>query len=118
MRSLRSDTLTMRVTGARIAVFSSAIVIDVVVHCYPAGAPFESNGRKQFSLSSCGWVLIRLGQFKITHFFLQLVHTSCQGQREREREELSQDGRGGMAGSRNSLGLHVHAWRERKVSAV
>ena len=29
-------------------------------------APFESNGRKQLSLSSCGWVLIRSGQFKIT----------------------------------------------------
>ena len=28
--------------------------------------PFESNGRKQLSLSSCGWVLIRSGQFKIT----------------------------------------------------
>ena len=27
---------------------------------------FESNGRKQLSLSSCGWVLIRSGQFKIT----------------------------------------------------
>ena len=30
--------------------------------------PFESNGRKQLSLSSCGWVLIRSGQFKITPF--------------------------------------------------
>ena len=28
--------------------------------------PFESNGRKQLSLSSCGWVLILSGQFKIT----------------------------------------------------
>ena len=28
--------------------------------------PFESNGRKQLSLSSCGWVLIRSGQLKIT----------------------------------------------------
>ena len=28
--------------------------------------PFESNGRKQLSLSSRGWVLIRSGQFKIT----------------------------------------------------
>ena len=27
---------------------------------------FESSGRKQLSLSSCGWVLIRSGQFKIT----------------------------------------------------
>ena len=66
MKSLRSDTLTMRVTGVRIAMFRCAIVIDVTVHCYPTGVPFESNGRKQFSLSSCGWVLIRLGQFKIT----------------------------------------------------
>ena len=39
MKSLRSDTLTMRVTGVRIAVFSSAIVIDVIVHCHTAGAP-------------------------------------------------------------------------------
>ena len=28
--------------------------------------PFESNGRKQLSPSSCGWVLILSGQFKIT----------------------------------------------------
>ena len=55
MSSLRSDTLTMRVTGVRITVFSSAIVIDVIVQCHTAGA-FESNGRKQLSLSSCGWV--------------------------------------------------------------
>ena len=37
-------------------------------HCslsYRRG-PFESNGRKQLSLSSCGWVLIRSGQFIIT----------------------------------------------------
>ena len=65
MKSLRSDTLTMRVTGVRITVFSSAIVIGVIVHCHTAG-PFESNGRKHLSLSSCGWVLIRSGQFKIT----------------------------------------------------
>ena len=38
MKSLRSDTLTMRVTGVRITVFSSAIVIDVNVHCQTAGA--------------------------------------------------------------------------------
>ena len=31
--------------------------------------PFGSNGRKQLSLSSCGWVLIRSGQFKITRNF-------------------------------------------------
>ena len=37
MKSLRSDTLTMRVTGERITVFSSAIVIDVIVHCHTAG---------------------------------------------------------------------------------
>ena len=40
----------------RITVFCSAIVIDVIVHCHTAGALFESNGRKQLSLSSCGWV--------------------------------------------------------------
>ena len=38
MKSLRSDTLTMRVAGVRITVFSSAIVIDVIVHCHTAGA--------------------------------------------------------------------------------
>ena len=38
MSSLRSDTLTMRVTGVRITVFCSAIVIDVIVHCHTAGA--------------------------------------------------------------------------------
>ena len=27
---------------------------------------FESNGTEQLSLSSCGWVLIRSGQFIIT----------------------------------------------------
>ena len=37
MRSLQSDTL-MRVTGVRITVFCSAIVIDVIVHCHTAGA--------------------------------------------------------------------------------
>ena len=46
MKSLRSDTLTMRVTGVRIAVFSSAIVIDVIVHCHTAGALFESKRQK------------------------------------------------------------------------
>ena len=38
MSSLRSDTLTMRVTGVRITVFCCAIVIDVIVHCHTAGA--------------------------------------------------------------------------------
>ena len=38
MKSLRSDSLTMRVTGVGIAVFSGAIVIDVIVHCHTAGA--------------------------------------------------------------------------------
>ena len=38
MKSLRSDTLTLRVTGVRITVFSSAIVIDVIVRCHTAGA--------------------------------------------------------------------------------
>ena len=50
MKSLRSDTLTMRVTGVRITVFSSAIVIDVIVHCHAAGALCESNGREHLSL--------------------------------------------------------------------
>ena len=33
----------MRVTGVRIAVFSSAIVIDVIVHCHTAGAPLSQT---------------------------------------------------------------------------
>ena len=37
MKSRRSDSLTMRVTGVRIAVLSSAIVIDVIVPCHTAG---------------------------------------------------------------------------------
>ena len=62
----------MRVTGVRITVFSSAIVIDVIVLSYRRG-PFESKCRKQLSLSSCGWVLIRSGQFKITANLLELL---------------------------------------------
>ena len=50
----------------RITVFCSAIVIDVIVHCHTAGALLSQNGRKQLSLSSCGWVLILSGQFIIT----------------------------------------------------
>ena len=38
MKSLRSDTLTIRVTGVRITMFSSAIVIDVIEHCHSAVA--------------------------------------------------------------------------------
>ena len=38
MSSLRSDSLTMRVTGVRIIAFRGAIVIDVIVHCHTAGA--------------------------------------------------------------------------------
>ena len=49
----------------RITVCCSAIVIESLFTVIPQG-PFESNGRKQLSLSSCGWVLIRSGQFKIT----------------------------------------------------
>ena len=60
------ESPSLTVEHVRIAVFSSAIVVDVIVHCHAAGAPFESNGRKQLSLSSCGWVLMRSGQFKIT----------------------------------------------------
>ena len=53
MKSLRSDTLTMRVTGVKITVFSSAIVMSLST-VIPQG-PFESNGREQLSLFSCGW---------------------------------------------------------------
>ena len=38
LKSLRSDTLTTRVTGVKITVFSSDIVIDVIVQCHTAGA--------------------------------------------------------------------------------
>ena len=47
MRSLRSDTLTMRVTGVRITVLSSAIVIDVIVHCHPKLAMGQSDGHRR-----------------------------------------------------------------------
>ena len=40
------------------------------------------------------------------------------GGKGEEREELPQDGRGGMARSGNSLGLHVHALRERNMSGL
>ena len=56
----------MRVTGVRITVFCSAIVIDVIVHCHTAGALLSQSAEKQLSLSSCGWVLIRSSQLKIT----------------------------------------------------
>ena len=55
----------LRSRHVRIAVFSSAIVIDVIVHCHTAGA-LLSQTAEQLSLASCGWVLIRSGQFKIT----------------------------------------------------
>ena len=64
--------------------------------------PFESNGRKQLSPSSCGWVLISSGQFKITSQDPRVrtsragkgkvpgnasTHVSCQkGQNPRNRE--------------------------------
>ena len=69
--SLRNEISSIRHSddesyGVRITVFSSAIVIDVIVHCHTQG-PVESKCRKQLSLSSCGWVLIRSGQFKITY---------------------------------------------------
>ena len=38
LKSLRSDTVTMRVTGVKITVFSSAVVIDVIEHCHTAGS--------------------------------------------------------------------------------
>ena len=44
------------------AALSSSMSLFTVI---PQG-PFESNGRKQLSLLSCGWVLILSGQFKIT----------------------------------------------------
>ena len=44
-----------------VALSSSMSLFTVI----PQG-PFESKCRKQLSLSSCGWVLIRPGQFKIT----------------------------------------------------
>ena len=47
MRSLRSDTLTMRVTGVRITVFCSAIVIDVIVSCHTAGALLSQSAENK-----------------------------------------------------------------------
>ena len=64
-RAFVEEPMQIRSRIVRITVFCSAIVIDVIVHCHTAG-PFESKCTKQLSLSSCGWVLIRSGQFKIT----------------------------------------------------
>ena len=42
--------------------------------------PFESKCRKQLSRSSCGWVLIRSGQFKITAAVrMPTGHSLCSG---------------------------------------
>ena len=51
-----------------ISLSSSMSLLTVI----PQG-PFESNGRKQVSLSSCGWVLIRSGQFKITQHLVAAI---------------------------------------------
>ena len=53
-----------------------------------------------------------------TFFSAVGAHSMSGAKGEGEREELPQDGRGGMAGSGNSLGLHVLAWRERNVSGL
>ena len=42
--------------AVRIAVFSTAIVIDGIVHCHTAGALLSQTADKQLSQSSCGWV--------------------------------------------------------------
>ena len=61
MRSLRSDTLTMRVTGVRITVFSSAIVIDVIVHCHTAGALLSQTAENNCPYHRVVGFLIRSG---------------------------------------------------------
>ena len=97
MSSLRSDTLTMRVTGVRITVFCSAIVIDVIVHCHTAGAFFESNGRKQLSLSSCGWVFDPFRPIIITrrHPEREEKNEFCGGRGKKKREILGGPAEGG-----------------------
>ena len=45
MSSLRSDTLMMTVTGVRITVFCSAIVIVVIVHCHTAGVLLSQSAK-------------------------------------------------------------------------
>ena len=66
MRSLRSDTLTMRVTGVRITVFCSAIVIDVIVHCHTAGALLSQSAENNCPYHRVVGFLILSGQFNIT----------------------------------------------------
>ena len=69
MSSLRSDTLTMRVTGVRITVFCSAIVIDVIVHCHTAGALLSQTAENNCPYHRVVGFLILSGQFKITPYF-------------------------------------------------
>ena len=66
MRSLRSDTLTMRVTGVRITVFCSAIVIDVIVPCHTAGALLSQTAENNCPYHRMVGFLILSGQFIIT----------------------------------------------------
>ena len=66
MSSLRSDTLTMRVTGVRITVFCSAIVIDVIVHCHTAGALLSQTAENNCPYHRVVGFLILSGQFIIT----------------------------------------------------
>ena len=66
MSSLRSDTLTMRVTGVRITVFCSAIVIDVIVHCHTAGALLSQSAENNCPYHRVVGFLILSGQFIIT----------------------------------------------------
>ena len=76
MMSLRSDTLTMRVTGVRITVFCSAIVIDVIVHCHTAGALLSQTAENNCPYHRVVGFLILSGQFIITVAMLKRTSMS------------------------------------------
>ena len=77
MSSLRSDTLTMRVTGVRITVFCSAIVIDVIVHCHTAGALLSQTAENNCPYHRVVGFLILSGQFIITNSDSMLHKHKC-----------------------------------------
>ena len=56
----------MRVTGVRITVFCSAIVIDVIVHCHTAGALLSQTAENNCPYHRVVGFLILSGQFIIT----------------------------------------------------
>ena len=63
----------MRVTGVRITVFCSAIVIDVIVHCHTAGALLSQTAENNCPYHRVVGFLILSGQFIITHASMPVI---------------------------------------------